>query len=184
MGTKRDPTVNELDDALKDDIPGWGGTAPLVQHGRYYDHLRPFFDKFPRRQIKILTLDALEQRPAHTMVELQRFLGVDPIPLEVPHFNPGGKPRLPLLAQAMRLARTVLPEPAMCRLRPIGHRLQRANTQTADPIPGGLRRIMTEKYYGQSIRDLEHLTDIDLSGWRGGVDLMPATSFLRQRAVA
>jgi hypothetical protein len=153
---------------LEEAVPGPNGDMPLVVHGRYHGHLLPFFDLFPRDQIKVVLLDDLENHPTQTLVDLQRFIGVEPMLLEMPRFNPSGE-RAPVLGLAMQmkgLARTVLPATVMEMLRPLAHRAVAQTTQRPEPLPADLRWAWTEQFYGQDLDRLGPLIGRDLSCWR------------------
>jgi hypothetical protein len=49
----------------------------LIKLGLYARHLKRVFVYFPRRQVKILFYDDVQQKPAQVLAELYRFLGVD-----------------------------------------------------------------------------------------------------------
>jgi hypothetical protein len=49
----------------------------LVKLGLYATHLKRVFVYFPRRQVKILFYDDVQQKPARVVADLYRFLGVD-----------------------------------------------------------------------------------------------------------
>jgi len=166
----RPPSLAELYGALEHNRPGPHGEPGLRDHGDYAGALRPFFEWFPHSQIKILLFDRLE---IDLLDDLQRFIGVTPIRLPVERLNGSGPAKLGALRQIINLAKhvasAVLPEPAARRLRPLGHRLQAANTiQVAPPMAVRTRIELTDEFYGERIRDLERLTRLDLTHWRNG----------------
>jgi hypothetical protein len=78
---------------------------PILQRA-YHDDLKAYFDRFDRRQIKIVLFDDLASDPLATVQSLYRFLGVDPdfVP-DLKIDNPGGVPRLRWLHRIMMDAR-------------------------------------------------------------------------------
>lgn len=164
------PTMAELgDELLTDDRLGPDQQMPLVWHGRYWNHLRPYFDRWPHELIMVMLLDDLEERPLSTMRDLQRFIGVEPVNLELRRFNSSGHQPDMLMRTAVRakgFARAVLPAPLMRRLRPLAHRVMERTVEVPDGVPPGLRAEWTEQFYGDDIGKLEAMIGRDLSHWR------------------
>jgi hypothetical protein len=170
----RPPTAEELEARLTDDEPGPNGTPPLACHGRYVDHLVPYFELFPRQNIKIVLFEEFKREPDVFLVDVQRFLGVDQVPLPRLHLNASGPARSPLVQRALeakRVARALLPDRVLRGLTGPLHRLQSINTRPAAPkIAPALQGDLNERVYGRSIRELERLTDLDLAVWRYPLD--------------
>jgi len=49
----------------------------LIEAGKYYDHLAPYYDQFPKNNILVLIYEELKQDPYGGFQTLYRFLGVD-----------------------------------------------------------------------------------------------------------
>jgi len=72
---------HRFEDALKDESwrikNGWSYRFHYLQRGFYYRQLKPFFETFDRRQIKIVLLEELASNPKKAFADLYSFLGVD-----------------------------------------------------------------------------------------------------------
>jgi Sulfotransferase family len=173
----RTPPADHLDEfvaALASDAPGPGGALPLAKLGLYHRHLTSFFEHFDRRQIKVTLLDDLERDGVVFFRDLFRFLGVDEgFRLDtVERYNGSGIARSAAIhrllscgARVKGLARAVLPDAAFRRLATLQHGVRAANLQRTSPLPPGLRRELTRRFYGEDIAALEQLIGRDLSIW-------------------
>ncbi|MCE3249193.1 MAG: hypothetical protein K0R41_3018 [Geminicoccaceae bacterium] len=166
----RPPVIEELEARLRNDELGPNGAPPLARHGRYVDHLAPYFDLFPRESIKIVLFEELKREPDALLADVERFLGVEYVPLPRLHLNASGPARSRFVERALdakQVARALLPGGVLRGLTGALHRIQSANTRPAAPkIPPALRSEMNERFYGGSVRELERLTGLDLSVWR------------------
>lgn len=163
----RAPTADDLSDALRQNMPAPCGRPGLTDHGQYADWLRPYFDLFPRDQIKVLLFDRLE---VDLLDDVQRFLELTPLPLSVRHDNASGGPRVGALNRLVRLTggalKERLPDHVLRRLMPMWQRVRSANVRASEPLPPEIRIDLTERFYGRSIQQLEDLAGIDLRPWR------------------
>lgn len=165
----RTPSLVELGARLDSAEPGPRGELPLALHGRFGEHLEPYYERF--RDILVLRFAALQRAPDAVLATTQDFLGVERVRLPRLHLNASGRPRSSLIKHvlgAKRIARAVLPDPWLRRLIGAAHLLQSLNTAGEPGIPADLREAWTERYYSDDIRRLEQLTGLDLSGWRQG----------------
>lgn len=55
----------------------------LLKHSFYYNHLKPYFKNFPRRNIHIIYLDDIKKDPKKALRKLVSFLGVKRIELDI-----------------------------------------------------------------------------------------------------
>lgn len=170
---RQPPSTEEFVDWLEDNTrSGPTGQAPLVTHGRYVNHLRPYFNLFSRENIKVMLYDDLKDNPTEFFRDLQGFLDVDYVPLPQLHLNTTGMARSRLvsnLLEAKKIARLLLPKSALRSLTGIAHRVQSANTRPAEnTLNSKLHTQLTWRFYSRSILDLERLIDRDLSVWMDG----------------
>jgi len=166
----REPTADELEQWLSDGKEGPKGTPPLAMHGRYADHLEPYFALYPRERIKIVLFEDFRSEPDVVIAELEQFLGVDHVPLPHLHLNASGPRRSQFLRRilcAKALARAAVPKPVLRRLTGAVHRIESLNTSEKSPnIAADFRAELTERFYGGNIRKLEELVEVDLDHWR------------------
>jgi hypothetical protein len=151
-----------------------GGLA-LAEYGLYHRHLSAFFEHFERDQIKVVLLEDLERDSGGFFADLFRFLGVDDAfrPDLSQRYNPTGAARSAALHRFLsgsprlkRWLRGVLPQSAAYRLARLQHLLRSANLRRTQCLPPGLRRELTERFYGNDIEALEALLVRDLGIWR------------------
>lgn len=86
------------------DQDNWGLLWRYTQMGMYADQLHRYYSEFPSSQIKIIDYAGLRSYPAGTLVEIEKFLGLQ---TGLAHFpavprNTGGIPRSRLLHRASR----------------------------------------------------------------------------------
>lgn len=164
----RRPSLVELCDRLESAEPGPHGELPLAEHGRYAEHLAPYYERF--RHILVLRFGVLQRAPDSVLGAAQDFIGVDCLRLPHLHLNSSGSPRSALIKRALgakRIARAVLPARWLRRLTGAAHRVQSLNTMIETGVPADLRETLTERYYAADIRQLERLTGLDFGSWRG-----------------
>jgi hypothetical protein len=129
-----------------------------------------YFDLFPRENIRIVLFEDLKREPDALFAGLERFLGVEHVPLPHLHLNASSPVQSRLLKRvldAKRVAHALLPNRVLRGLTGAVHRVESLNTgPTAPGIPLGLRGEIEERFYGDSIRRLEQLTGLDLRVWR------------------
>jgi hypothetical protein len=56
---------------------GWCPDLWHRSNGRYFANLKPYFDRFPREQIRVYLYEDLSQRPHEVLQDVFEFLGVD-----------------------------------------------------------------------------------------------------------
>lgn len=96
----------------------------VVEYGRYGRHLRRYRQYFPSRALKIVFHDDLSQRPEMVITGIQRFLGIDPRPVNLPPAGTKtGINSLSLLA-------------ALSRLQPLLYRYATDGRRPVPRIPG------------------------------------------------
>ena len=83
----RPPTLTELVTQLESGAPGPHGELPLAQHGRYAEHLTPYYDLFPREKILVVKFGLLERRPDDLFRRIAEFLDIEPMRLPHLHLN-------------------------------------------------------------------------------------------------
>ena len=140
------------------DEPDLNGAPPLATHGRYADHLAPYFDLFPRENIKIVLFEDLKRKPDALFADLERFLGVEHVPLPHLHLNASRPVRSALVRRvldAKQVARALLPKRVLRGLTGAVHRIASLNTGPATP---GSRLVcgarLEERFYEDNIRRL------------------------------
>jgi hypothetical protein len=135
--------------------------------GLYATHLQPFFDVFPREQIRIYLYEAYCADARAVLRDVFAFLGVDPnhpIDLSRRH-NETLVPRFPAIARLrQRILGNVpliawLPSPAGNALRKLYNRQK--GSFVIDPDD----RRMVIDYYRDEILRAEELIGTDLSAW-------------------
>jgi len=140
---------------------------------RYRKALEPFLERFERAQLLIVEHDHLLQSRRPTLVEIYRFLGVDP-----DHWSPAvetmrnrsaGKGRAYRLAERLRASRAVGPViqrlPAGLKVRAEGMLAARGGRSGRPELEPALRaRLLRE--LEPEIAGIEELTGRDLSHWR------------------
>ncbi len=55
----------------------------LLHHSRYFELLKPFFDKFPKKQIHIIFMKDIKDSPKKTLEDLFNFLNIEKINLKL-----------------------------------------------------------------------------------------------------
>ena len=164
----RPPTLNELVTQLASGAPGPRGELPLAQHGRYAEHLAPYYDLFPREHILVVKFGALERAPDELFRRVAEFLGVEPMRLPKLHLNASSQPRSRLVRElysAKRLARALLPEKMLRGLTAAVHRLETANTVAKSGVPADLRTLLMDRYYCSDTKKLGSMTGLDVRPW-------------------
>jgi hypothetical protein len=167
--------VERLPHALASGEPGPGGALPLKEHGQFHRHLTPFFERFDRRQIKVVLFDDLTRNGPALFRDLFRFLGVDDSfhLEEVQQYNSTGSAKSATIERALAMthrlkgvARAMLPDAAVRRLINLQHRVRSANLEKTSDLSPELRRELTRLYYSRDITALEQAIDRDLMLWR------------------
>lgn len=135
---------------------------------RYYARLRRYYDRFPRRQIKVILLEDLAANPQDVLREVFGFLGVDPgfiADTEIRH-NAGVAPRSRFLNRladsGMRFFRPMVPRWFLSR--GLGVKLRRPILRAPEPMSPELRRRLIDLYRDDILATGE-LIGRDLSHW-------------------
>ena len=157
------PTESELAMLLSIDEGVHG--FPLRAHGQYHEHLAPYFRLFSPRQICVRTFGELTTDPVFTLFELQDFLGVRPVRLDLPHWNRSGA-NLGVPGGAKAWAKRILPDGAVRSLAGLLHRLrERKAPETAKVLPPWFKDEMLDCWYPDVVPGLERL-GVDVSEWK------------------
>jgi hypothetical protein len=148
---------------------GWSHHWHYRQRGFYAAQLKPYFDLFDERQIRVYLYEDYVNDPDGFMRDIFRFLNVDDtfVPDMSVRHNESKIPRsraLQVFLTEPRLAKNVFKPLLPARWsRRIGDRLRRQNL-VKPPPPPELRRQLTEVYREDIIR-LQDMLRRDLSHW-------------------
>jgi hypothetical protein len=135
---------------------------------KYYECLKPFFDAFPREQIKIVLFEDLKKNTAQVTRDVYEYVGVDPdfVP-DLSVSNPGGVPRFKKLHRIVsndRLraaARALLPESLIERLKLVRNK----NLVRDDMVMTKQERDTAYAFFEEDTIKAQELLGIDLSHW-------------------
>jgi hypothetical protein len=135
---------------------------------KYSECLKPFFDNFPRENIKIILFEDLSGNTPATVRGLYEFLGVDPdfVP-DLGVSNPGGVPKSKRLHRIMSddrlraVARALLPENAIERLKG----LRNMNLSRERMVMTEEERAAAFAFFEEDVRRTQDMIGIDLSHW-------------------
>jgi hypothetical protein len=161
MSRRTGRTALDLDAAFSSDAAGY------ITQGRYSTYLQRYYDRFDRRQIKVLRFEDLTSDSRAVTTELYRFLGVDSSfepPAKV--HNKGYVPRsqtLNAIAHS-RLVRRVLKPMLPARVMEWARNVRSINARQPDELPPQIRAKLAE-YYRDDILRLQELTEVDFSIW-------------------
>jgi len=135
---------------------------------RYYPRLRRYYDRFPRRQIKVILFEDLAANPQEVLRDVFGFLDVDPgfiADTGIRH-NAGVAPRSKFLNRladsGLRFFRPIVPRWFLSR--GLGVRLRRPILRAPEPMSPELRRRLTDLYRDDIVATGE-LIGRDLSHW-------------------
>ncbi len=149
-----------------------GNDLPDLRHfanGCYFANLKPYFDRFPREQIRVYLYEEWNQQPRVVLRNIFAFLGVDENVLIDPpranvtfHYRHQGLQRF--LDEPNR-PRQMVEQILRGRLRTHLYRKLRAYNQQQPPtLDAGLRRALTERYRSD-IEQVQRLLNRDLAHW-------------------
>lgn len=167
-GTERDPDPHAaIRGALSGSGPRWR-TAVYIDLGFYYARLRPFYERFDRRQIRIVLFDEFLRDPGAVLSDIFSFLAVNPafVPDTSVVYNWSGRIVNPLLRFAWGHTRELRARlgPRLPSSIPIAvGKLVRRNVSRPSMSPA-LRAELVERYR-PDILELEKLIGRDLSAW-------------------
>lgn len=148
---------------------GWEWSWRYRELGAYAGPVEVLRRVFDPGRVLFLRFDDLRDAPVATLDRCFAFLGVDrpSRPLTVPHVNPSGRSRLPVLTDALLGRRP--PTSALAGLVPdtlrrrLFLRLQRWNTRPLDPPHPVLDEL--RRAYAPEVASVAALTGLDLSAW-------------------
>lgn len=148
----------------------WGHPWYYKDKGRYYKHLRRYYDLFAAEQIRVYLLEDLKRDPIELLHDLYRFLNVDDT------FTPDFSQRYNVSAQNTRsesvhtfldkphpiktILKPFVPKWLRRRLKATVHERNRVKPQIE---PGVYMEIQTE--LRDDILHLQELLERDLSAW-------------------
>jgi hypothetical protein len=146
----------------------------LVDNSLYAKHLRPYFELFPRDQIKVLFFEKLRADPRGFAAEVLEFLGVrfvDELPYEE-RVLPASRPRSMALARLVKLGAETARRIGMTSL--IGR--VKANplvvrtlyrSYDARPTMDPATAAELRERFRDDVAELQTLLAVDLSHWLG-----------------
>lgn len=145
---------------------------PDLRHfanGCYFANLKPYFDHFPREQIRVYLYEEWNQQPQAVLRDIFAFLGVDEtVVVETQRKNVTFHYRHAWLRRFLdepNAVRQLLELLLRGRLRTRIYRKLRAYNQGQPPaLDAGLRRTLTE-CYRSDIEQLQTLLNRDLAHW-------------------
>ena len=149
---------------------GWRPGCRYRLNGFYYANIKPYFERFPREQIRVYLMEDWLNEPREFFRDLFGFLGVDDtfMPDTTRRHNVTYHPRSQLLEALLRkrhpfktLLRALLPQLWRDKMVSMIVSLNRTKPPPLDPE---LRRQLTEGYR-DDILQLQDLIGRDLSHW-------------------
>ena len=136
----------------------------VVELGLYAKHLKRFYARFPRQQIKIFLMEDFIADPDGTLRDLTGFIGVAPLPTPIPsgrQTNSVVFPRAQRVLNAVGLGATidtVKSSPVGSVLRSLAGRAKRRQRRRYD-------RARLRELFRDDVLELQDLIDRDLSHW-------------------
>jgi hypothetical protein len=150
---------------------GWNPNIQYRGRGRYGEQIRRFLSVFPRDQLLVLLQADLRKRPAETLAELCRFLGVDDtfeFDTTARYNVTDGMPRRIWLSRLFvaesglkRAARRVVPESVRSALF---EKYYHSNLEPRPALDPDVRRLLRAEFR-EDILLLQELIDRDLAVW-------------------
>jgi hypothetical protein len=145
---------------------------PDLRHfanGCYFANLQPYFEWFPREQIRVYLYEEWNQQPQAVLRDIFAFLGVDEsVVLKPPRTNVtiGYRSRsLQRFLDEPNQARAMVETLLRGRLRKsVYYRLRIYNRCPALPLAPAMRQALTQRYR-RDIEQLQGLINRDLSQW-------------------
>lgn len=151
----------------------------IREAGNFGSQLKPYYERFPKEQIKVLLFDEVISSPQVLFDEACAFVGAKKrIPLPSPGLkNVTGKTKNKSVSKLMFKARGMIAQPAFSPLEKLlkksgalklGERIHRKNINVTLPKEGldddEKKRLLDE--FIDEIELTERLTGIDLSNWK------------------
>lgn len=158
-----------LDDESRRIAENWSFSWHYAARGYYHRQLKPFFETFPERQIRVFLFDDLESDAASVVREIFRFLEVDDSfsPNVEVRYRVSGAPKSEQVHRALRsssliksVAKRVLPNSMRASAKA---RLQARNTVRQSISAEDRGRL--NDLYREDIEQLQDLLDRDLARW-------------------
>jgi hypothetical protein len=150
---------------------GWNPNIQYRGRGRYGEQIRRFLSVFPRDQLLVLLQADMRKRPAETLAELCRFLGVDDtfeFDTTARYNVTDGMPRRIWLSRLFvaesglkRAARRVVPESVRSALF---EKYYHSNLEPRPALDPDVRRLLRAEFR-EDILLLQELIDRDLAVW-------------------
>ncbi|MCW5519952.1 sulfotransferase [Aureitalea sp. L0-47] len=145
----------------------WGGGNMYLEMGLYYDQLKPYFDRFPSENIKVLISEDWTRRNGDALPEIFDFLGLEEITFE-DNTNHNASKQLKNkglldLLRAEKIKKSIkwlLPEKAKDKLK---NRLFYKEGEKEKISPETYNRLM--EYFNEDIERTAQLTGIDLQAY-------------------
>jgi len=152
--------LEEEDARVRD---GWSPFWFYRRRGFYYEHLRRYFDAFPREQLKVFVYDDFKRDPRGVMRELYRFIDVDDSfePDMTHRPNVSGVPRSRALYRWLEKSSAREAPPGL--KRKLLSRLRDWNLPKPRLAPETRARLV--EGYREDILKLQDLLGRDLSRW-------------------
>lgn len=152
-----------------------GCALPDIRHfanGCYFANLKPYFDCFPREQIRVYLYEEWNEQPQYVLRDIFAFLGVDErVVVETRRANVTYSVRHAWLQRFLNepnLARQALELVLHGQLRArVYRKLWRDNQRRPPVLDSGLRHALTGRYRSD-IEQLQTLINRDLSHWLAG----------------
>ncbi len=148
----------------------WHFDYQYVRRGFYYDQVKAYLEQF--RKVRIFLYEDLRNNPQHVLEQIQQFLGIDVLPLEVGgELNVSGKPRLAFVNRFLKKKNVLktwmgqwLPAALRRRLRlRVQQVVYRHNLEKMAMHPETRQRLI--ELYRPEILRLQALIGRDLSAW-------------------
>lgn len=97
--------TRSLDEVLDDELssPDREAEGYLIRHGMYARNLDVYRRIFGAERIHVIGFEELIKQPARTMTDCERFLGVTPLDIAIPHSNPARTPYEVMLSRAVQV---------------------------------------------------------------------------------
>ena len=157
----------------------WWTRNDLIKEGFYFKNLSPFFELFPKKNIKVYLYEELNDHPEQVLLDIYQFLGVDPTfktDLTI-RYNQSGIVKNKFLDKIYgqkgiinRTIKAILPSAAFYKLKNnvllqrTVNDLRSKNLERTKMDPE-IRRKLTHDVYGDDIKKLQQLIGRDLGHW-------------------
>lgn len=165
MGIRDGVERRSFYEAVQSDLRRWEGF-------KYYQALKPWFERFGREQIRVVLFEDLKHDPVGVTQCLYEFLGVDPtfVPDTSEQHNVGGVPKNMALQRAVTGVRRSRLRKLVVDYIPHSWRtaythMHKQNLQKAPPIPQDAARLLAD-LYRDDVRALQELLQRDLALWK------------------